>query len=580
MRSIFDLPLLAGIGILLSFLVINAGVDHYTTHRLHEHSSLVAHADEVLAATGDVFSTLKDAETGQRGFLITGDASYLRPYDDATKILKDKLAHLKQLTAGNQRRQADISRLEELVRQKLDELGRDVNLQRHSGAEAARQEILARHGKNTMDELRVLLDSMETSERSALHDQEIANENAYHLSIVSSFLSQTFGMLAVLGFVWLLWRHLSARAQAAAALHDQREWFRTTLSSIGDAVIATDTSGQVQFINAIARNLTGYENEQAVGQPVVDVFKIVNEDTRGPVDSPVISAIQKGTTVGLANHTLLISRTGTECPIDDSAAPIRNEAGQVVGAVLVFRDISERRRSEQAVHDANRRKDEFIAILGHELRNAMAPLHGAVELWQLQEPLAADLGQTRDMIERQVHQLTRLLDDLYDVSCITAGQLSFRTKRIDATVALRNAIESSRRFVDAAGHQLTVKLPKKPVYLDADEGRLVQIFQNLLNNAAKYTPPNGKIQLDADLVTDNLVVSVRDNGIGLKPEMLRGVFELFARVDDSKAQNVHGLGIGLSVVRRLVELHGGTIEARSEGEGKGTEFIVRLPVIG
>lgn len=239
----------------------------------------------------------------------------------------------------------------------------------------------------------------------------------------------------------------------------------------------------------------------------------------------------------------------------------------------------ERLRLVNELKEADRRKDEFLATLAHELRNPLAPVRSAVQVLRLKGPDQPELRWSRDVIERQVQHLTRLIDDLMDISRITRNKLELRKQRVELTQVIKGAIESSRSVMEQCGHQLVVDLPSEPIYLQGDLVRLAQVFLNLLNNAAKYTERGGRIWLSAMRQGDKVVVRVKDTGIGIPPKQLSRLFEIFFQVDRTLERSQGGLGIGLSLVRRLVELHGGTVEAHSEGFGKGSEFIVRLPVI-
>ena len=245
----------------------------------------------------------------------------------------------------------------------------------------------------------------------------------------------------------------------------------------------------------------------------------------------------------------------------------------------VVRDITERKRAEEALRDADRRKNEFLATLAHELRNPLAPIRNAVQVLMAKDPRPSDLKWGAEMIERQVRHMARLLDDLLDVSRITHGKLQLRTERVELAAIVQNAVEANRSLIDERDQDLVVSLPPKAVYLDADPVRLTQVFSNLLNNAAKYSPPGGLIQLRVDPSGSDVIVSVKDDGIGISDEMVPQVFDVFSQAKDAVERSQGGLGIGLSLVRRLVELHGGRVEARSPGLGKGSEFVVRLPVM-
>jgi PAS domain S-box-containing protein len=624
-----------------------------------------------------------------------------------------------------------------------------------------------------------------------------------------------------------------ARAREA----DAREVLQVTLHSIGDAVITTDLAGKVTYLNDVAQSLTGWSKLEAVGQPLENVFHIVNEATRARVGSPAQRALQEGVVVGLANHTVLVRRDGTECPIDDSAAPIKNERGAVSGCVLIFRDVTQQRQaarekqkqlltarrlasivessevaivgkrldgtietwnaaaerlfghkaadavgrhislvippdrmaeedhiiatlkqgrriehfetervradgsrvvisltvspikdddgrvigaskmarditrerqaeaernrlitlienskdfvgicdldgvpifvnreglsmvglesldaarrvttwdfffpedqarirdelfpaalqkghaeieirfrdfktgaarwmaykvvalgdeagkpvaigtvSQDITHrkqlennlrklatelsEADKRKDEFLATLAHELRGPLAPLASVLELWK-RTSSAPQLRRARETMERQLGQMVRLVDDLLDLNRITRNRLELRKQRVDLATVIAHAVEASRPLIDTRGQKLVVTLPEKPCELYADPARLAQVFANLLNNSSKYTDSGGQILLSARWEGDAVVVSVRDTGIGIPPDKLDGVFEMFAQVDGALERSQGGLGIGLTIVKRLVDMHGGSVEAHSAGVGKGSEFVVRLPV--
>ena len=630
----------------------------------------------------------------------------------------------------------------------------------------------------------------------------------------------------------------AARA-AEKRVTQSREVFRVTLRSIGDAVITTDNDARVTYLNEVAEALTGWSHNEALGQPLERVFQIVNEVTRKSVENPAMRTLREGVIVGLANHTVLIKKDGSECPIDDSAAPIRNEQGHVSGCVLIFRDvtaqrllerdrakqfltarllasivessndaiigkslegiiqtwnaaaerlfgftaeeavgrhisivipterieeedqiiaslkagrriehyetervrkdgqriivsltispikdadgnvvgaskivrdITERKRAEsdremfvtvienskdfigmcdlngipffinhaglemvglESIEEArgtsvqefffpedqprmmneffpsvlrdghgevevrfrhfktgegrwmaykvlnltdsanraigfatvsqdvterkrlednlrvlatnlsenDRRKNEFLATLAHELRNPLAPMSNMLEVLKHADGNADILKRAYETIERQLGQMVRLVDDLLDWNRITHDRLELRRSEVELSSVIQQAVEVARPLIDAAGHHLTVELPQEPIYLNADRTRLAQVFGNLLNNSSKYTRPEGAISLRAERTGDEVVVTVKDNGAGIPRDKLNSIFDMFMQVDRSDERSQGGLGIGLTLVKRLVQMHGGSIEPRSDGEGMGSEFVVRLPVL-
>jgi PAS domain S-box-containing protein len=556
----------------------------------------------------------------------------------------------------------------------------------------------------------------------------------------------------IVGRVWSS-RDITTRRRAEEALAKQSEQLRVTLASIGDAVIATDTQGRVVFLNGVAESLTGWRQSEAAGQPLDVVFHIVNEDSREPVDNPATRALAEGVIVGLANHTILIAKDGTERPIDDSAAPIMDALGNVTGAVLVFRDVTTHRRAERdlkeradlsafqaemgvvltycetveillsrctevMIHhlsgalariwtlnekenllelqasprmdtqaddpyrrvaigqynigliaqrrqpmfiscvvgdarieeqewarregmvafvgypllvedrlvgvmamfarrelskaalqalgsvassialaieqkrqaqelrtiaadlaEADRRKNEFLAMLAHELRNPLAPIRNALQIMKMTYEDGPAVQSASEMMERQVGQMVRLVEDLLDVSRISRGRIDLRRERIQLAAVVNQALEAARSLAAGMDHELIVDLPPLPVYLNADPTRLAQIIGNLLSNACKFTNQGGRIWLTVKLEGGQAVIRVRDNGIGIDATHLPRIFEMFMQIDTSLERTVSGLGIGLTLVKNLTDMHGGSVEVHSAGVGQGSEFVVRLPIM-
>jgi signal transduction histidine kinase/CheY-like chemotaxis protein len=252
-----------------------------------------------------------------------------------------------------------------------------------------------------------------------------------------------------------------------------------------------------------------------------------------------------------------------------------------IAAAIYNRDRIEAvlRKNEEILRESDHRKNNFLATLSHELRNPLAPIRNAVQILKTKGSQDPDSVWSRDLIEHQVSQMARLMDDLLDISRITSNKLELRKSTVNLSAVLKSAVETSLPLIDEAGHQLTVALPAEPVYLDADPVRLGQIFSNLLNNAAKYTRDGGLIHLSAERSGHEVVISVKDSGVGIAPEILPHIFDMFAQAEPVLERSQGGLGIGLSLVKVLVDMHGGTIEARSDGLGRGSEFVLRLPLI-
>lgn len=502
------------------------------------------------------------------------------------------------------------------------------------------------------------------------------------------------------------------RRQAEQQLAMERDRLAVTFASIGDAAVVTDPEGRIELFNPTAQLLTGWPENEARGQPLENVFRIVNEQTRKPVENPVAKVLRTGAVVGLANHTVLIARDGRDVPISDCAAPIRGTDGQLLGVILIFRDDTDSRRSAAALREsetlyraigesipfgawicepngdvrylsdsflqmtgmtldghvqanwasrvhpedlqptldhwrrcvetgsfwdceyrirsaegpyrwilsrgvpvrnaegkvtawagmnlditqmrqlqdelirkteeltvADRQKDEFLATLAHEMRNPLAPIMSAVQILYRTDGTGPQYAWARDVIERQTRHLTRLVDDLLDVSRISRGKVILNKQPLELAAIVNHAMETSRPLIQAHGHSISLSLPSEPVWIEGDLIRIAQVVSNLLNNAAKYSEPNRQVWLTAAKENGQAVIRVQDAGVGISPEVLPRIFDLFAQADRSLDRSKGGLGIGLSLVKKLVALHGGSVEAKSEGIGKGSEFIVRLPLL-
>jgi PAS domain S-box-containing protein len=264
---------------------------------------------------------------------------------------------------------------------------------------------------------------------------------------------------------------------------------------------------------------------------------------------------------------------------NESWYPLYDKASEIIGFGVIEEDITERKQAENALHEADKRKDEFLAMLAHELRNPLAPISDAVHIMKLSSLNETQLAWCSDVIGRQVEHLARLVDDLLDVSRISRGKIELKKERLEISTIVHRAIETSRPLLDARQHKFSVHLPSEPIYVEGDLVRLSQVVSNLLNNAAKYTDKHGSISLNVEPVYNDIFIRVRDNGRGIDPSSLSGLFELFYQVDRTIDRSEGGLGIGLALVKSLVTMHGGEVWAQSEGRGKGSEFVIRLPYL-
>jgi signal transduction histidine kinase/ActR/RegA family two-component response regulator len=291
---------------------------------------------------------------------------------------------------------------------------------------------------------------------------------------------------------------------------------------------------------------------------------------------PMQYAIAHRTSV--SNEIEIVRADGRLVYVQNDVEPLYDTHGHIYACVSVCVDLTERKLAEDALREADRRKDEFLATLSHELRNPLAPIRTALEVMRIARDDAELVEKSRATMERQLTHLVRITDDLLDVSRITQNKVGLRRERIDLRAALHSAIEATRSLLETRGHTVALDLPALPLWVDADFTRLSQVFSNLLNNAAKYTDPGGRVGVNAVVRDTRAVVTVTDTGIGIPAEMLPRVFDMFTQLQEHRDRTHGGLGIGLTLAKRLIELHNGSISVRSEGAGLGTCVTVALPV--
>jgi PAS domain S-box-containing protein len=349
-------------------------------------------------------------------------------------------------------------------------------------------------------------------------------------------------------------------------------WLAAIVQSSQDAVIGKSLDGTILSWNGAAERLFGYTSAEAIGRPIA----LIIPREHAAEERENMARIRRGQPVEQLESRRL-SSGGRVIDVALTISPVHDATGRVIGASTVARDIGEQKRHEEALREAARRKDEFLALLAHELRNPLAPLRTALQVMRLGQDPAA-VGHARAVMERQLGHMVRLVDDLLDVSRVSRNQIELRPARMGLAEALSSAVETAQPGITAARHTLVVTPPVTDVELVGDLTRLSQVFSNLLTNAAKYTPAGGRIWLETTVGDGEVIVAVRDTGIGMAPESLPTVFEMFSQVDRSMERTTGGLGIGLALAKGLVLMHGGTIAAESPGLGKGSTFTVRLPL--
>jgi PAS domain S-box-containing protein len=366
----------------------------------------------------------------------------------------------------------------------------------------------------------------------------------------------------------------------------QRELLTVTLASIGDSVIVTDTLGRITFMNRVAETQTGWSFHEANLRPAGEVFRIINEETREPVENPVEKVLKTGAVVGLANHTVLIRKDGSEMPIDDSGAPIREPDGNVRGAVLVFRDFTEHKTAraelnaaKETAEAANRAKDQFLAILSHELRTPLTPVLATLNLWETTEEFPAELRADVRMLKRNIELEARIIDDLLDLTRITKGMLSFTREDADVRQLIELVLGMCRPELQRKQLRVVTDFQAAHHHVNTDVSRLQQVLWNILSNALKFTEQGGTITVHTSNDDDdaNLHITVADTGIGMAPETIARLFTPFEQGERQLSRRYGGLGLGMAISRALVDLLGGKISAQSDGVGSGSSFNLTFP---
>jgi PAS domain S-box-containing protein len=388
---------------------------------------------------------------------------------------------------------------------------------------------------------------------------------------IEAVLKPTFdGAGAPDGWVAVI-HDIDDRKRAAEALRDAQDQLQIITDTMSAAMCRTGNDLRFVWTNPVYARWLGRPAKEVIGQPVAEVL-----GTQMREIAPYVARVLKGEQVQyerLADLPGLGRRW-----IAAVFTPILDARGQPDGWVTICTDIHDRKTAEDELREGERRKDHFLATLAHELRNPLAPIRNAVAILARKGSLDPELAWSREVIDRQVQQMSRLIDDLLDIERLSRGKFLVRKERIDLERAIDSALEMSRSHITAAGHRLSVLMPSERVVLDADPARLAQVFSNLLNNAAKFTEARGSISLSATLEGRTAVVCVEDSGIGFAPEAAARLFTPYVQVSGSPERSRGGLGVGLSLVQGIVALHGGTVEARSAGQGRGAEFIVRLPL--
>lgn len=548
---------------------------------------LVQHNRQLLQYLENTMSSIRDAESGQRGFLLTGDPQYLDAYQAAVNALPAELKRLRVMVAGEPALRTRVGTLSALISEKLSELKETITLRQNDGFQAALDMVQSNRGKHAMDDIR----KIGVATQNEVYDILLRGIRERQQQATRTRVTATLGAAVLFVFLMLatfqIGRAAAEREQLIAdlALANERttasrDLLHTTLTSIGEAVASTDQSGRVTFLNSIAEGLTGWKLAEAQGARLEDVLNLMDEGTRRPVDNPIAPALAGDAPSAHENHFLLISREGAEKPIASSVAPIRNVDGRVIGAVLVFRDVTARRESEAQLRGLNRdlrqiNEDlqQFSYAASHDLKEPLRTVTNYLQLirsrysGRILDAEAAGLFDFAVGGAKRMHALVEALLDYSRTGEVGEGTL----QAVSLEPLVRDAIRNLESSISECGAEITVgELP----VVRGNPLHLTQLFENLIGNAIKYRskqPP--RVALTARESGQEWTFSVEDNGIGIPREYQAQIFGIFKRLHGDEYP---GTGIGLATCKKIVERHGGSIWVES-GEGQGAKFCFTLP---
>lgn len=569
------IQIVAAFAAFLLLLIFNGWITRRELINQERAAASVAHSREVKYALAETRNLVLEAETGQRGYLYTGDDRYLAPYKGAEARVRGDLDALAQLTADNPRQVAAIARLRRLVGAKFNELGRTLALYNAGHAAQARALVLTDVGRALAVQINAEISGMQ-SEEDRLEDlRTAAYRRNSRLTVTSVYVTSAVAALGLLLLGLAILREGRLRERHGRHLVEREEWFRATLTSLGDAVIATDREGRVTFVNPIAEKLLGLEMGALKGKQIEDVFRIFGEYSHKPVENPVGRVLELGLVVGLANHTVLERSDGALVPIEDSASPIRDDSGGIVGVVLVFRDASGARKTQELMRRTEKlaAAARLAATMAHEINNPLEAVGNLVYLARLSPNLPDDVGGYLSAAEQE----------LVRVSLIARQTLGFYRETAEAGPAdlgelVRSVLAMHENKLRAREIVVETELaPCPPVVVLGGEIR--QVLANLISNAADAVGTGGRIRVSLRYGASPgcVQIVVEDDGAGIAARDRERLFEPFFTTKKDV-----GTGLGLWVSREIMTRHGGTLEFE-ERNGAGsmrTAFIATMPLHG
>jgi len=592
-------PLKVWLGVILAFaLVVTIAAMTLRANQLQQQAEDQLTLDlRVSTAKERVVTLIGDAESGQRGFLITDDDSYLIPYTQGSTQIGEALTELAVLanSVGGREQIDRVAAMSDLVRTRLEGLKVTIALAKTGNKAAAIAMVKTNAGKTLHDEIRATATEMRTvsSGVTTALRQDAAKAAAFSTTVTVWGLGGVLLMIITLAL--LLTSYLKYRDKLEFVTRSAEARWRTVLASINDGVIVTDADGQVALMNSVAHQLTGQPPwiDGAKRPFVAEVFQPRDPETGAPLGGHLFPQLGLGVSIGSAAlaRVPIVGTIGDQRTVEFLISPILGGNQQRLGMVLVFRDVAHRlsidreretilnsERAARAESDrTSRGKDEFVATLSHELRTPLNAILGWTQILRRPGTDAPTIAEGLEIIERNTLVQNRLIADLLDMSRILSGKLRLDVQSVDLPAVCLESIATVQPTASARNIKLESVIDPTARPVMGDPARLQQIIWNLLSNAIKFTPKGGRVKVSLARVNSHIELAVTDNGEGMSPELLPHIFERFKQADSSSTRSHGGLGLGLSIVKQLTELHGGTVTATSAGKGLGSRFLVSLP---
>ncbi len=561
----------------IASLVISGFLTLHSLTRMWDDVAKVGSTYSVMESLDAVSIAIREAETGQRGFLATGDEAYLPPYTAAESSLDDLLTQLTQRASQNRAQDEALGSLKKSIQAKRDELAFTIKLRQEGSQNNANDFVTTNFGKNLMSQIREQTDLMRANARMRNDIQLAETKRTYQTAWLTGLLLTLASLALVGGVIWAIYRQRKLKEKN----RELDEQIRLFLEQISDyAIFMMDTDCRATTWNDGVRQVLGFDEHEFLGRDVRPLIFTPQAHASGAVIAEFEQAAKNGSA---SDDRWMKRKDDSQFWASGITTAIHNRSGVLVGYSKVMRDMTEHKHNSDELSrlaaelsEESRRKNEFLATLAHELRNPLSPIKSAVQLMSMMD-VDPEVDDLRVTMERQVEQIVRLLDDLMDVSRIGRGKIELKKQIVEIHAIINAAVANSQALVDNNRQQLSVHASEHGLCVNVDPARITQVVCNLINNASKYSGEDCNIDITAKRSGEHVVVTVEDNGSGIGRDQLDHIFEMFSQIEDSVERGMAGLGIGLMLVRTLVELHGDTISAASDGVGKGSEFTFRLP---